>query len=52
LHLQMHSAFVFRKFTKAVQESICKCPIPASTPTPYNPPVGKMVRFVDFKEDS
>ena len=45
-------SFCFKKFTKAVHESICKCPLPASTPTPYNRPVGKMVRFVDLKEDS
>jgi len=40
-------SFWLRKFTKAVHGNICKCPLPASTPTPHNKPVEKMVQF-DF----
>jgi hypothetical protein len=31
-------SFCMRKYTKAGHASICKCPLPASTPTLYNTP--------------
>jgi len=43
---------LFWKIYKSCPGKHLQVPHPACTPTPYNQPVGKMVQFVDFIEDS